>query len=71
LKVEFYSKEDAFKLLEKRMPEIIKNFEKYGIDNPLPPTIYVIFDDKEKYDRLVSTINNYKDIIINTDDVSL
>lgn len=71
LKVEFYSKEDAFKLLEKRMPEIIKNFEKYGIENPLPPTIYVIFDNKEKYDKLVSTIDNYKDIIINTDDVSL
>ncbi len=69
LRVEFYSKEEAFRLLEKRMPDVIKNFEKYGIENPLPPTLYVIFDNNEKYNKLKEIIKKYKDLVTNTEDI--
>lgn len=69
LRVEFYSKEEAFRLLEKRMPDVIKNFEKYWIENPLPPTLYVIFDNNEKYNKLKEIVKKYKDLVTNTDDI--
>lgn len=70
LRIEFYSKEDALNLLEKRMPDVIKNFETYWIDNPLPPTLYVIFDNKEKYEKLKQIIPKYESIIVNIEDIS-
>ncbi len=69
LEVEYYSKWEALKTLEKRMPEIINNFKEYGIDNPLPPTLYVIFDSKEKYNKLKEIVAWYKNIIDNIEDV--
>lgn len=70
LHVEFYSKEDALNLLQKRMPEIIKSFNKYWIENPLPPTLYVIFDNKEKYEILKSYMKDYEDIILNLEELN-
>lgn len=70
LKTEFYSKEHALELLQKRMPDIIKSFDKYWIENPLPPTIYVIFDNKEKYDKLKEITQKYNDIILNIEEIS-
>lgn len=51
------------------MPDVIKNFEKYGIENPLPPTLYVIFDNNEKYNKLKEIIKKYKDLVTNTEDI--
>lgn len=65
----FVSKEDAFGFLEQRVPNIGQTFEKFGITNPLPPTLYVMFDDEEEYMKLKSIIVNYKDIIVNVADV--
>ncbi len=70
LQVDFYSKEDAFKLLEKRLPNVIWNLEKYGISNPLPPTLYVTFRNQEDYEVLKSLIIRYDDIIMNLDDLN-
>ncbi len=70
LQVDFYSKEDAFKLLEKRLPNVIGNLEKYGIANPLPPTLYVTFRNQEDYEVLKSLIIRYDDIIMNLDDLN-
>lgn len=70
LQVEFYSKEDALNLLQKRMPEIIKSFDKYWIENPLPPTLYVIFDNKEKYEILKASMQDYKDIVLNIEELN-
>ncbi len=69
LQVDFYSKEDAFKLLEKRLPNVIWNLEKYGISNPLPPTLYVTFRNQQDYEVLKSLIIRYDDIIMNLDDL--
>lgn len=69
MEVTYYSKEDAFNVLEKRLPNVISNFEKYGIDNPLPPTMYVMFDTENEYRRLKDTVLEYEDIIMNLDDL--
>ncbi len=69
LEVEYYSKDDALRLLEDRMPEIIENFDEYWIDNPLPPTLYVLFTNSSEYEYMKDTISDYSDIIVNIDDV--
>ncbi len=70
LDVEFYSKEDAFNVLEERLPNVIGNFEKYWIENPLPPTMYVQFSDEADYRRLKDAVLKYEDIILNLNDIS-
>lgn len=69
LKVTFSSKEDAFNFLQKRVPNVLENFQKYGIENPLPATLYVIFNNEKEYETLKTTILPYKDIILNIKDI--
>jgi len=69
LKVMFSSKDDALAFLEKKIPDVVSNFQKFGIDNPLPATLYVMFDSDSKYESLKTTILKYKDIILNTKDI--
>jgi len=65
----FSSKDDALNFLEKKIPNVVGNFEKYGIDNPLPATLYVMFRNEEQYESLKSTILKHKDIILNIKDI--
>ncbi len=69
MKVDFYSKEDAFKILENRLPNVIDNFEKYGIENPLPPTLYIQFKNEKDYSNLKDIVLKYEDVIINLSDL--
>lgn len=69
LQVIFSSKEDAFKFLEKRVPELIKNLEKFDIENPLPATLYVMFKNDKQYDILRNSILKYKELILNIKDI--
>lgn len=67
--VEYYSKARALELIETRMPDVI-NFEKYWITNPLPPTLYATFNDKQQYEELINIIPKYEAIILNMDDIN-
>ena len=69
LKVMFSSKDDALAFLEKKIPDVVSNFQKFGIDNPLPSTLYVMFDSDSKYEALKTIILKNKDIILNTKDL--
>ncbi len=69
LKVMFSSKDDALAFLQKKIPDVVNNFEKFGIDNPLPATLYVMFDSDSKYESLKTIILANKDIILNTKDI--
>jgi len=71
LKVIYYSKEQWIKTLAKRLPKIIQNFEKYGIENPIPPTMYIIFDSEEQYQimKKIVTDKKYSSIILNLSDI--
>lgn len=70
LEVTFYSKEDAFSLLAKRLPNVIDSLEKFDIANPLPPTLYVLFDNQSEYETMKTVVLNYEDIIVNLDDIT-
>lgn len=69
LKVMFSSKDDALAFLQKKIPDVVSNFQKFGIDNPLPATLYVMFDSDNKYESLKTIILKNKDIILNTKDI--
>jgi cell division protein FtsX len=69
LKVMFSSKDDALAFLQKKIPDVVSNFQKFGIDNPLPATLYVMFDNDSKYEALKTIILKNKDIILNTKDI--
>jgi len=69
LKVMFSSKDDALAFLQKKIPDVVSNFQKFGIDNPLPATLYVMFDSDSKYEALKTIIIKNKDIILNTKDI--
>lgn len=69
LQVEYYSKTDALELLQQRIPGVIQNFDKYGIANPLPATLYVTFDNNAEYEALGTTVANYTDVVRNTESI--
>lgn len=69
LKVMFSSKDDALSFLQKKIPDVVSNFEKFGIENPLPATLYVMFDSDSKYEALKTIILENKDIILNIKDI--
>lgn len=69
LKVMFSSKDDALAFLQKKIPDLVTNFQKFGIENPLPATLYVMFDNDSKYESLKTIILQNKDIILNTKDI--
>ncbi len=69
LKVMFSSKDDALAFLQKKIPDVVSNFQKFGIENPLPATLYVMFDSDSKYESLKTIILKNKDIILNTKDI--
>jgi len=69
LEVMFSSKEDAFDFLQDRIPDVVDSFQKYGIENPLPATLYVMFDNENEYQILRSAIMDYKNIILNIKDI--
>lgn len=69
MEVEYYSKDDALKLLQKRIPGVIQNFDKYGIDNPLPATMYVTFSNNEQFIALSGIVGSYKDVVRNAESI--
>ncbi len=68
---EFSSKDDAFNYLENKVPDITKNFDKFGIENPLPSTLYVMFKNQKEYNKMKDIIVNNKDIILNIKDIDV
>lgn len=70
IKVTYLSKDDAIKSIGRKVPNVVQSFEKYGIKNPLPATVYILFDDMQQYDKLRKVVTAYQDIIANRDDIS-
>ncbi len=71
LEVTYLPKDEAIKTLSERLPKIIKNFEKYWIDNPIPPTLYIIFRSQDEYESMKNIVMNdkYQDILLNLSDI--
>lgn len=66
---QYYTKEDAFSILKKKLPEVTADLEKYGISNPLPPTLYIIFDNEDQWNQVRNIVMEYKEIIQNSQDI--
>ena len=62
--VAYYSKDDALQNLQRRLPNMVKNFDQYGIENPLPVTLYVTFQDQEQYDFVMEAKKWYEDMLL-------
>jgi cell division protein FtsX len=70
MKVQYLSKDDAMKSIERKIPSVLDSFQKYGIKNPLPATVYVLFNNSKDYDKLRAVVTLYADIISNREDIS-
>ncbi len=62
--VTYYSKDDALANLQRRLPNMVKNFDQYGIENPLPVTLYVTFQDQQQYDFVMEAKKWYEDMLL-------
>ena len=69
LQVNLLTKEDAMNFMMKRLPELTWSLEKFGMDNPLPATLYVTFSDKSQYQTLQTVMLENKDIVLNIQDL--
>jgi cell division protein FtsX len=67
----FFSKDDAFRLLAKKLPDVLDQLSVYGIDNPLPPTVYIVYRNQEQYEAMKSIVGRYDSIISTLDNLSL
>lgn len=67
----FFSKEDAFRLMAKKLPNVLDELTTYGIENPLPPTIYITYKNQEQYESMKLIIARYDDAISTLDTLSL
>lgn len=67
----YFSKDDAFRLLAKKLPNILTQLEVYGIENPLPPTLYVVYRNQEQYESMKSIVSRYDDALSALENVSL
>ncbi len=70
LEVQYSTKDDALNFLKKSLPELSGNFERFGLENPLPATLYVTFHDQSQYELLQQTLAGYQEIIVNHQDAS-
>lgn len=70
IEFKFYDKDAAYDTLQKKIPDIVKTFSKYGIKNPLPATMYIIINNTSQYDIMKSVVAKYSDIIVNNEDIN-
>ncbi len=69
VRARYIPKEKAINLLENELPQIVKDFEEFGIQNPLPDTVIVDFSSIDQYHKVESVIDKYKDFIKNSDNI--
>lgn len=69
LRVTYSTKDDALSFLQKKVPDVVENFQKFGITNPLPATLYIMFSNDTQYAALKTVILQHKAIILNPSDV--
>lgn len=66
----FVSKDDAEAFLVQRIPDIVEQFEYYDIENPFPPTLYIMIQNNQQYQEVVRIVPWYSEIILNIADLT-
>lgn len=70
LKVQFSSKEQALKFVEKRVPDLLSTLKKYDIKNPLPATLYVMYSNYGEFEAMRTILSQHENQILNMDELS-
>lgn len=70
LKVEYSTKQQALEFVEKRVSDLTTTLKKYNLENPLPATLYITYDDFDQFQKLKSWLENHKESIMNMSDLS-
>lgn len=70
VRTRYYWKQEWLQRLSERIPDITESLLKHQIDNPLPPTLYVMFDNEKQYSVIQNHVIEAKDIIMNWEEAS-
>ena len=70
LKVNYTSKEDALKFVERRVEDLTKTLKKYNLENPMPSTLYINYAGADQFAEMKQILEKNKDAIINMNDLS-
>lgn len=66
---EYLSQSDATTALQRRLPDIVEQFQDYGIEIDLPSTLYITIKNEQQHNQLISILPKYSEIITNLDDL--
>jgi cell division protein FtsX len=66
---QYISQDQAQSFLAKRLPNIVKKFQEYNINNTLPATLFVTVRSDADYTSLQNIIPRYADLISNANEV--
>ena len=64
LKVDYASKQEALKFVEKRVPDLTTTLKKYNLENPLPSTLYIRYGSQTEFDMMKNILEKNKNQII-------
>lgn len=70
LKVDYTSKQDALAFVEKRVMDLTTTLKKYDLENPLPSTLYIMYNDQQQFDAMKAVLQIHQNLILNMDDLS-
>lgn len=70
LKVNYTSKQDALAFVEKRVSDLTKTLQKYNLENPIPSTLYIRYQNAEEFAAMKAVLEEHKAHILNMNDLS-
>lgn len=70
LKVSYSTKQEALNFVEKRVSDLTTTLRKYNLENPLPATFYISYNDFDHFQTMKNTLEAHKDHIMNMNDLS-
>ena len=65
----YVSKDDAWSGMALKNPQLIENFQKYQIDNPLPNILYVMFQNDKQFQATNDVLKKYSFMVDKTENI--
>lgn len=60
----------CFRICQKRVPDLTTTLKKYQLKNPLPSTLYIMYNDQEQFTSMKTLLEKNKNLILNMNDLS-
>lgn len=70
LRVDYTSKQDALAFVEKRVSDLTTTLKKYDLENPLPSTLYIMYNDQVQFEAMKSVLEKHQNLILNMNDLT-